>query len=117
MKTIKLKPGKYSLLSCTYIALVDSSGTCCENCGRLISNMATISDESDNQYIVGLDCAKTILEKENYEVAKTEIAKSKKISEKIKMLEIYGKPYVLDPTQGGWPCYPPETRSGYMIKY
>lgn len=115
MNTKKLKPGNYKLLNYNYIALVDSFGTCCDNCGRLISNIATIADDDNHQYTVGLDCAKTILSKESYSEAKAGISLRKKAFEKIKMLEKAQKPYVLN--NSGWPCYPPETRHGYMIQY
>src|SRR5574343_1324680 len=34
-------------------------GTTCQNCGRIISNIATITDGKNN-YLVGLDCAESL---------------------------------------------------------
>ena len=115
MKTIKLEFGIYNLVSYNYIPLFDSAGTCCENCGRLISNIATISDSIGKHYIVGLDCAKTILDVKNYEDAKRGISKKKKQLEKIEWCKNNHKEYVVD--ENGYACHPPHTRSGYMIKF
>lgn len=36
------------------------NGCTCDNCGRLIVNVVTITDANDNQYNVGEDCAVTL---------------------------------------------------------
>lgn len=105
----------YTLVSVSYIAIVDSFGTVCENCGRLISNIATVKNDLNKHFTIGLDCAKTLLSKEVFTEAGKEIARKKKISEKIKELERNNKPYVLNESRQ--PCYPPEMRSGYLIAY
>lgn len=50
----------YTLLETYYISLEDG-GTCCENCGRPISNIAKVIGNSDKlvRYI-GMDCAETL---------------------------------------------------------
>ncbi len=113
MKTT-LPKGTYSLISVSYCPLIDSIGTCCQNCGRLISNIATVKHmESDNTFIIGLDCAKTLLEKEAYNDASVQIREKKKTVEKIAWCQKNQKPFVLN--EFGQPCHPPETRSGYFI--
>lgn len=52
---------KYSLLDKKYISIEDGGGWCCDNCGRLIANMATVSNEQGKQYIIGFDCLETFL--------------------------------------------------------
>lgn len=50
----------YSVHSFAYVSMIDGNGTCCENCGRLISNMVTLVNQNGNKYIVGNDCADTL---------------------------------------------------------
>ncbi len=63
MKTIQRKldlSKNYNIVGSTYIPLIDSLGTCCDNCGKLIANLVFITDENNKNYTVGLDCAKTL---------------------------------------------------------
>lgn len=116
MKNAKLESGDYILLKTSYIPLMDSLGTCCENCGKVIANIATIQNtKSTNIFVVGLDCAKTLLKEETYNKAANEIKEKTRISKKIELLKKQGKPYELD--ESGIPCYPPNTRNGYWIPY
>lgn len=50
---------KYSLVGVSYIPVMDS-GTCCDNCGKPISNIAEVKSEKGN-YHIGLDCLETVL--------------------------------------------------------
>jgi hypothetical protein len=50
----------YKIISYAYVSLIDGNGTCCDNCGKLISNMVTIENQNGVQYIVGNDCANTL---------------------------------------------------------
>ena len=50
----------YSVISYSYTPLIDGIGQCCENCGKLISNMVTLKNQSGNSFIVGNDCAETL---------------------------------------------------------
>ncbi len=34
--------------------------TTCQNCGRIISNIATIENDKGSQFVVGLDCAESL---------------------------------------------------------
>lgn len=35
----------YKVHSFSYVSLIDGQGTCCENCGKLISNMVTLKNQ------------------------------------------------------------------------
>ena len=51
---------KYDLIDKRYIPIIDSIGIVCANCGKLISNIATISNDG-KLYDIGFDCLDTIL--------------------------------------------------------
>lgn len=52
---------KYILIDKKYIPIEVSLGAyCCENCGKLISNIATVQSEG-KRYNIGFDCLETIL--------------------------------------------------------
>lgn len=50
---------KYSLVSVNYLSLENGGGCSCDNCGKLITNVATV--KSDRVYNTGLDCLETVL--------------------------------------------------------
>lgn len=50
----------YKIISTFYLSIEDGGGSMCENCGRLITNIATIQDASGKQFSVGMDCAGTL---------------------------------------------------------
>lgn len=50
----------YKIHSFKYVSLIDGQGTCCDNCGKLISNMVTLENQNGQQFIVGNDCANTL---------------------------------------------------------
>lgn len=104
-----------TLVGVSYVPLIDSMGTCCENCGRAIANIATVKHTDGTHYVIGLDCAETLLSEEVYNEAKSGISSKKRIADKIKKLESAGKEYVLD--EYGIPCFPPAKRNGYYIPY
>lgn len=52
---------KYYLIDKKYIPLdVSIGGYCCDNCGKLIANIATVKND-ENTYNIGFDCLETIL--------------------------------------------------------
>ena len=51
---------KYTLIDKKYIPLIDSVGMVCDNCNKLISNIATIKG-GGKVYNIGFDCLDTIL--------------------------------------------------------
>lgn len=50
---------KYQLISVSYLSIEDGGGCNCDNCGRLITNIAHI--KGDDSYCVGLDCLESII--------------------------------------------------------
>lgn len=54
---------KYTLLSVNYLSLENGGGCSCNNCGKLITNVATV--KSDKIYNIGLDCLDALLENNN----------------------------------------------------
>lgn len=51
---------KYTLVSMYYGSLADNSAIC-ENCGKLIANMADIKNEAGKTFTVGQDCCEELL--------------------------------------------------------
>jgi hypothetical protein len=51
---------KYSLVKISYLSIEDGGGQSCENCGRLITNIATVSG-GGKCYDIGTDCLETVL--------------------------------------------------------
>jgi len=82
----------YTLVDKKYISLVDGMGCTCDNCGKLIANIATISN-GGNRYNIGFDCLDTILlnnailseiDIQDYEAYKAAITKTMKLIKRIK---------------------------------
>lgn len=70
----------------SYYSSIEEAGTCCENCGKAISNVAEIQSAEGRKYLVGMDCAGTLsgikgefdfefIHKSNFTTAKSERAK------------------------------------------
>ena len=51
----------YTVIDKKYIPLESGCGMCCDNCGKLIANIATIKSDEGNIYSIGFDCLETIL--------------------------------------------------------
>ena len=85
---------KYILTDKKYIPIEQSAGAyCCENCGKLIANIATIKNPEDQTFNIGFDCLETILINNNllsgfdlveYEKVKKMIPKVLRFSKTIK---------------------------------
>lgn len=50
----------YTIHSYSYVPLIEGIGTCCENCGKLISNLVTLENQRGEKFVVGSDCAETL---------------------------------------------------------
>jgi len=83
---------KYSLIDKKYIPLSESFGYCCDNCGQLIANIATVRSESGKVFSIGFDCLETILINNSllssgdiaeYEKARTQLPKIIRASKKL----------------------------------
>lgn len=84
---------KYILTDKKYIPLEQSFGLCCDNCGKLITNIATVKNENGDVFDIGFDCLETILINNSllstndilqYEAAKKMIPKILRFSKTIK---------------------------------
>jgi hypothetical protein len=73
---------KYYLLDITRGSVIDGMGSCCDNCGALISNIAHIKNENNQHFYVGMDCAETLSslkDSEDFESAKYHMREANKI--------------------------------------
>lgn len=52
---------QYVLIDKKYIPLENSFGCACDNCGKLIANIATVKNSNGDTYNIGFDCLETIL--------------------------------------------------------
>lgn len=70
----------------SYYSSIEETGTCCENCGKPIANIAEVESVEGRKYLVGMDCAATLsgikgdfdfefVHKANFTTAKSERAK------------------------------------------
>ena len=51
---------KYSVIDKKYIPVLDGGGCSCDNCGKLIANIATITNGKE-AFNIGFDCLETVL--------------------------------------------------------
>lgn len=79
--------GNYQLISSTYLSILDGGGHCCENCGRIIANIVNVKHETGKHYLIGADCAKTILSKQDIDQATKDIKTEKKRQEDAPKIE------------------------------
>ncbi len=84
---------KYFVTYKKYIPLSEGYGQCCDNCGQLIANIATVKNEDGKVFNIGFDCLETILinnhllsagDVEQYERTKKMIPKIIRFSKVIK---------------------------------
>jgi hypothetical protein len=52
---------KYILTGKKYIPVLDGGGCGCDNCGKLIANIATVKNEDGKSFNIGFDCLETFL--------------------------------------------------------
>ncbi len=52
---------KYTVIDKKYIPLENGCGLGCDNCGKLIANIATVKNESNEVFNIGFDCLETLL--------------------------------------------------------
>lgn len=88
---------KYIVTDKRYIPVLDGGGCTCDNCGKLIANIATVKSINGN-FNIGFDCLETFLlnnslldgfNLEEYEKVKSMIPKVIRFSKNIK--EVIGK--------------------------
>ena len=51
----------YTIINKKYIPLENGCAIGCDNCGKLIANIATVKDEKSNVFNIGFDCLETLL--------------------------------------------------------
>lgn len=64
---------------------MDSNWLCCDNCNRQIANKATVRNTTGDQYVIGLDCLKTlaqagVLDKSRYLASQDDIANAQLVA-------------------------------------
>ena len=52
---------KYIVTDKKYIPLTESFGCTCDNCNKLIANIATVKNENGKSFNIGFDCLETVL--------------------------------------------------------
>lgn len=52
---------KYILTDKKYIPLLEGFGLGCDNCGKLIANIATVKNDNGETFSIGFDCLETLL--------------------------------------------------------
>lgn len=61
---MQLTGQKLTLVSITRSSLFDASYVgCCDNCGKVIVNIATVKNEAGKTFEIGLDCKKNLIDK------------------------------------------------------
>jgi len=81
---------KYFLIDKKYIPLENSSGCGCDNCGRLIANIATVKSEEGKIYNIGFDCLETVLMNNNILEGKS-VEEYKEIKKMLPKIIRFGK--------------------------
>lgn len=85
----------YSIVGKKYIPLIEGYGCTCDNCGKLIANIAEVRNPSGKMYNIGFDCLETFLinnnllskgDIEQYEEIKAAIPKILNAAKKLKEL-------------------------------
>lgn len=52
---------RYTVIDKQYIPLSEGCGMGCDNCGKLIANIATVRNENNETFSIGFDCLETLL--------------------------------------------------------
>lgn len=81
---------KYTFIDKKYIPLIDGSGCTCANCNKLIANIATVKNEGNKIFNVGLDCLESLmLNNKILQGQKIDFQAIKKALPKVKKSRIY----------------------------
>lgn len=91
---------KYAVIGSFYRSIEEGGGQCCENCGRLITNVCEVQGSEDGKhYFIGMDCAETLtgikgnfdfeyIHKANFQQAKSALAYIQKAIKKSKEIGV-----------------------------
>jgi hypothetical protein len=72
---------KYTLIDSFYTSM--ENGTCCDNCNKIIANIAVIKNNDNKVFHVGLDCAETLTHLDGLYNAQMQFNEAKGIRAKI----------------------------------
>lgn len=72
---------KYVLIDSFYTSM--ENGTCCDNCNKIIANIAVIKNEANKVFHVGLDCAETLTHLQGLLGAQMQFTEAKGIRAKV----------------------------------
>ena len=78
---------EYKLVDSFYTGGITDNPMSCQNCGRIIANVAVIEDEDGKKYDVGMDCAETLSQiksSSEFNIAQNDFAEANAIRTKIK---------------------------------
>ena len=80
----------YKLVDIAYGDCLELSGAICENCGHIITNIATVERQDGLRYGIGLDCMNTIVNMpaSDKQQAKNELNRIKRFVQGIKYSQI-----------------------------
>ena len=91
----------YTLVDKKYIPISEGIGLCCDNCGKLIANIATVKNATGMTYSIGFDCLETLLinnqllagkDIEDYKLFKATLPKIQRFAKRIKEVVTKNKP-------------------------
>lgn len=83
---------KYNVVNIDYKPKDAIDYTICDNCGKIISNIAIMEDEDKKRFSVGLDCASTMQLYQNNEIFNLIQAK-KELARRAKFVRWFNKEY------------------------
>lgn len=73
---------QYVVTDKKYIPLENGIGLCCDNCGKLIANIATVKNPDGKSFNIGFDCLETILIN-NHLLSATDVEEYEKVKKMI----------------------------------
>lgn len=114
---------RYNLINKKYIPIEQSCGAyCCDNCGQIIANIATVKNDNNEVFDIGFDCLETILinnallstgDIAEYEAIKKTIPKVIRFAKELK--ETIAKCKTLTGLRFEIPCYQSDYYTFYYL--
>lgn len=90
---------KYVLIDSFYAGM--ENGTCCDNCNKIIANIAVIKNNDNDVFHVGMDCAATLTQLTGLFAAEMQFAEAKGIRAKVNKAKKDGKQITFENTYFG----------------
>jgi len=105
---------KYVVVDKKYIPLENGCGLGCDNCGKLIANIATVRNENGEVFSIGFDCMETLLIN-NSLLSKNDIVEYERIKKMIPKIIRFSKTLKeLDEMNNGLTGFKFERPTGYF---